>query len=135
MADNSCRIKLFHLVKPSHTAFRTARGRLSRKKRGTQAGHMRKKNLRLLPLYPALDFLMQIKHRLPILHFCTGSAIYFLMIIFLLGAVILRTEIRSHPNFRKRRKVLWASTEIAMPLESRIYGKAEDLRRSSWQSK
>ena len=42
MADNSCRIKLFHLVKPSHTAFRTARGRLSRKKRDTQAGHIRK---------------------------------------------------------------------------------------------
>ncbi|MCI7473229.1 MAG: hypothetical protein MSB10_06055 [Clostridiales bacterium] len=43
MADNSCRIKLFHLVKPSHTAFRTARERLSRKKRDTQAGHIRKK--------------------------------------------------------------------------------------------
>ena len=38
-----------------------------------------KKNLRLLPLYPALDFLMQIKHRLPIVRFFTGSAIYFFM--------------------------------------------------------
>ena len=31
----------------------------------------------------------------------------------------------------KRRKVLWASTEIAMPLESRIYGKADDLLRNN----
>ena len=42
MVGTNCRIKLFRLVKPSHTAFRTARGRQSRKYRNTQAGHVRK---------------------------------------------------------------------------------------------
>ena len=42
MADKSCRIKLFHLVKPSHTAFRTARGKRTKSCRGKQVDHTKK---------------------------------------------------------------------------------------------
>ena len=44
MADNSCRIKLFHLVKPSHTAFRTVRGKRTKSCRGKQVGHTKKED-------------------------------------------------------------------------------------------
>lgn len=44
MADNSCRIKLFHLVKPSHTAFRTARGKKTKRCRDKRVGHTKKED-------------------------------------------------------------------------------------------
>ena len=43
IADMDCCIKLFCLVKPSHTAFRTVRGKRT-KRYPTQAGHVRKED-------------------------------------------------------------------------------------------
>lgn len=42
MVGTNCRIKLFRLVKPGHTALRTARGRQSRKYRDAQVRQVRK---------------------------------------------------------------------------------------------
>ena len=42
MADAKRRIKLFRLVKPSHTAFRAARSKRTKSCRGKQVGHTKK---------------------------------------------------------------------------------------------
>ena len=42
MVGTNCRIKLFRLVKPGHTALRTARGGQSRKYRDAQVRQVRK---------------------------------------------------------------------------------------------
>ena len=42
MVGANCRIKLFRLVKPSHTAFRTARGKRTKSSRDKQVGHAKK---------------------------------------------------------------------------------------------
>ena len=44
MVDSSCRIKLFCLIKSSHTAFRTVRGKRIKKYRDTQSGHIKKED-------------------------------------------------------------------------------------------
>ena len=44
MADANRRIKLFRLIKPSHTAFRAARGKRTKSCRGKQVGHTKKED-------------------------------------------------------------------------------------------
>ncbi len=44
MADANRRIKLFRLIKPSHTAFRTAQGKRTKSCRGKQVGHTKKED-------------------------------------------------------------------------------------------
>ena len=44
MADANRRIKLFRLIKPSHTAFRAARGKRTKSCRGKQVGDRKKED-------------------------------------------------------------------------------------------